>query len=80
MEELSEEDKLTVNRARKIQRFLTQPMFVAEVYTGKSGRFVKREDTINGFRQILDGKFDDLSEMSFYLIGSIDEARKNVKS
>lgn len=80
MEELSEEDKLTVSRARKIQRFLTQPMFVAEVYTGKSGRFVKREDTINGFKQILEGKYDDLSEMSFYLIGSIDEARKNAKS
>jgi len=77
MEELSEEDKLTVSRARKIQRFLTQPMFVAEVFTGKSGRFVKREDTISGFKQILEGKFDQAPEMSFYMIGSIDEVGKN---
>jgi F-type H+/Na+-transporting ATPase subunit beta len=76
MEELSEEDKLTVSRARKIQRFLTQPMFVAEVFTGKAGRYVKREDTILGFKQILDGKFDDVTEMAFYMIGSIDEVKK----
>ena len=80
MEELSEEDKLVVSRARKIQRYLTQPMFVAEVFTGIGGRYVKREDTINGFKQILEGKFDDVSEMAFYMIGSIDEVRKNVKS
>ena len=77
MEELSEEDKITVSRARKIQRFLTQPMFVAEVFTGKSGRFVKREDTIFGFKQILEGKFDAVPEMAFYMIGSIDEVTKN---
>jgi F-type H+-transporting ATPase subunit beta len=78
IEELSEEDKLTVSRARKIQRFLTQPMFVAEVFTGKSGRFVKREDTIAGFKQILDGKMDEIPETAFYMIGSIDEvAKKN---
>ena len=80
MEELSEEDKLVVSRARKIQRYLTQPMFVAEVFTGIGGRYVKREDTINDFKQILEGKFDDVSEMAFYMIGSIDEVRKNVKS
>ncbi len=80
MEELSEEDKLIVSRARKIQRFLTQPMFVAEVFTGIGGRYVKREDTITGFKQILDGRFDDVSEMAFYMIGSIDEVRKNAKS
>lgn len=77
MEELSEEDKLTVSRARKIQRFLTQPMFVAEVFTGKSGRFVKREDTILGFKQILEGKMDTVPETAFYMIGSIDEVGKN---
>lgn len=76
MEELSEEDKLTVSRARKIQRFLTQPMFVAEVFTGKGGRFVKREDTISGFKQILDGKMDQVPETAFFMVGSIDEVVK----
>ncbi|MCR4329123.1 MAG: F0F1 ATP synthase subunit beta [Candidatus Roizmanbacteria bacterium] len=75
MEELSEADKLTVTRARKIQRFLTQPMFVAEVFTGKPGKYVKREDSIRGFREILDGKHDNKSEQSFYMIGGIDEAK-----
>lgn len=75
MEELSEEDKLTVSRARKIQRFLTQPMFVAEVFTGKPGKYVKREETIRGFKEILEGKHDGKSEQAFYMIGSIDEAR-----
>jgi len=75
MEELSEEDKLTVTRARKIQRFLTQPMFVAEVFTGKPGKYVKREDSIRGFREILDGKHDGKSEQAFYMIGGIDEAK-----
>ncbi|MCE2468695.1 MAG: F0F1 ATP synthase subunit beta [Caldilineaceae bacterium] len=74
VEELSEDDKLAVSRARKIQRFLTQPMFVAEVFTGVSGKFVKIEDTINGFDEILQGKHDDLPEQAFYMVGSIDEA------
>jgi len=80
MEELSEEDKLTVARARKIQKFLTQPMFVAEVFTGKGGRYVKREETIRGFKEILEGKLDDASEQAFYMIGTIDEVRQNAKS
>jgi F-type H+/Na+-transporting ATPase subunit beta len=75
MEELSEEDKLVVSRARKVQRFLTQPMFVAEVFTGKPGKYVKREETIKGFKEILDGKHDDKSEAAFYMIGTIEEAK-----
>ncbi len=75
MEELSEEDKLTVSRARKIQRFLTQPMFVAEAFTGRSGKYVKIEDTVEGFKQILDGKYDNKPENAFYMIGSITEVK-----
>ncbi len=75
MEELSEEDKLTVSRARKIQRFLTQPMFVAEVYTGRPGKYVKREDTVQGFKEILEGKHDKKPEQAFYMVGSIDEVK-----
>ncbi len=75
MEELSEEDKLTVNRARKIQRFLTQPMFVAEPFTGKAGKYVSREETIKGFKEILEGKHDDKSEQAFYMVGSIEEVK-----
>ncbi|MBV7328904.1 F0F1 ATP synthase subunit beta [Chloroflexi bacterium TSY] len=74
VEELSEDDKLTVARARKIQRFLTQPMFVAEQFTGTPGKFVKIGDTVDGFREILDGKHDDLPEGAFYMVGTIDEA------
>jgi len=74
MEELSEEDKLTVARARKIQRFLTQPFFVAEVFTGRSGRYVSIADTVKGFGEILDGKYDELPEQAFYMVGSIEEA------
>ncbi|PIT92013.1 MAG: F0F1 ATP synthase subunit beta [Candidatus Harrisonbacteria bacterium CG10_big_fil_rev_8_21_14_0_10_42_17] len=73
MEELSEEDKLTVNRARKIQRFLSQPFFVAEVFTGSPGKFVTREQTIQGFKEILEGKHDDKSEEAFYMKGDISE-------
>lgn len=73
MEELSEEDKLTVARARKIQRFLSQPFFVAEMFTGIAGKYVKREDTIRGFKEILDGKHDAKSEDAFYLKGGIEE-------
>jgi len=79
VEELSEEDRLTVARARKIQRFLTQPMFVAEQFTGTPGRYVKIEDTIRGFREILEGKYDDLPEAAFYMIGTIEEAVEKAK-
>jgi len=74
VEELSEEDRLTVARARKIQRFLTQPMFVAEAFTGRSGVYVKLADTVAGFKGILDGKYDDLPEQAFYMVGSIEDA------
>jgi F-type H+-transporting ATPase subunit beta len=73
MEELSDEDKLTVYRARKIQKFLSQPFHVAEVFTGQPGKYVKREDTVKGFKEILDGKHDDRSEDDFYMKGAIDE-------
>jgi F-type H+-transporting ATPase subunit beta len=74
MEELSEEDKITVSRARKIQRFLSQPMFVAEAFTGREGRYVPVQETVRGFKEILDGQHDDLPEQAFYMIGTIDEA------
>ncbi len=74
MDELSEEDKLTVARARKIQKFLSQPFFVAEVFTGTSGKFVSLKDTIAGFKGIVNGKYDDLPEQAFYMVGSIEEA------
>ncbi len=74
VEELSEDDKLTVARARKIQRFLTQPFHVAEVFTGQPGRYVKIEDTVRGFKEILDGDHDDLPEAAFYMTGVIEEA------
>lgn len=79
IDELSDEDKLTVARARKIQRFLTQPMFVAEIFTGAPGRYVKVADTVKGFAEIIDGKHDHLSEQAFYMTGTIDEAVKNGK-
>lgn len=75
MEELSDEDKLTVTRARKIQRFLTQPMFVAEPFTGREGKYVSIEETVRGFSEILKGMHDDKNEMSFYMKGTIDEVR-----
>ncbi|MCD6320017.1 MAG: F0F1 ATP synthase subunit beta [Candidatus Desulfofervidaceae bacterium] len=74
MEELSEEDKLTVARARKMQRFLSQPFHVAEQFTGRPGEYVKLEDTIKGFKEILEGKHDDLPEQAFYMVGSIEQA------
>ncbi len=74
IEELSEEDKLTVARARRIQRFLSQPMFVAEVFTGRAGKYVPVAETVRGFREILEGKHDDLPEQAFYMVGSIEEA------
>ena len=73
MEELSDEDKLTVSRARKIQRFLSQPFFVAEAFTGTPGKYVSLQETIRGFKEILDGKHDDLPETAFYMAGTIDE-------
>ena len=81
MDELSEEDQQLVSRARKIQRFLSQPFTVAEVFTGMPGKFVKVADTVKGFKDILDGKLDDLNENSFYMVGSIEEAiAKEAKS
>ena len=79
MEELSDEDKLTVSRARKIQRFLSQPFAVAEVFTGSPGKYVALKDTIRGFKEILDGKHDDLPEAAFYMVGGIDEVIEKAK-
>jgi F-type H+/Na+-transporting ATPase subunit beta len=79
MEELSEEDKLTVARARKIQRFLSQPFFVAEAFTGAPGKYVALADSVRGFREIVEGKHDDLPEQAFYMVGGIDEAIEKAK-
>ncbi|MCZ6720346.1 MAG: F0F1 ATP synthase subunit beta, partial [Proteobacteria bacterium] len=79
MDELSEEDKLTVTRARKIQRFLSQPFFVAEVFTGLAGVLVSLEDTIKGFKAIVAGEYDDLPEAAFYMVGTIEEAVEKAK-
>ncbi len=79
MEELSEEDRITVSRARKIQQFLSQPFFVAEQFTGAPGKYVSLKDTIKGFQEILAGKHDDINEMDFYMKGSIDEVLAAVK-
>ncbi|PLX83297.1 MAG: F0F1 ATP synthase subunit beta [Desulfuromonas sp.] len=79
MDELSEEDRLVVARARKIQRFLSQPFHVAEVFTGSPGKYVELKDTIKGFREIVDGKHDDVPEQAFYLVGTIDEALEKAK-
>jgi len=76
VEELSEEDKVTVARARKIQRFLTQPFFVGEVFTGRSGRYVSVKETVRGFKEILEGKYDDLPEQAFYMAGGIEDVVK----
>ena len=73
LDELSEEDRLIVNRARKIQRFLSQPMFVAEVFTGRSGKYVPIRETVRGFREILEGKYDDIPEQAFYMQGNIED-------
>ena len=79
IEELSDEDKQTVARARKIERFLSQPMFVAEQFTGLDGKYVKIEDTVRGFKEIVDGKHDDLPEQAFYMQGTIEEVRANAE-
>jgi len=79
MDELSEGDKLSVSRARKIQRFLSQPFFVAEAFTGSPGKYVKLADTIKGFKEIIEGRHDDLPEQAFYMVGSIEEAQEKAK-
>jgi F-type H+/Na+-transporting ATPase subunit beta len=79
VEELSEEDKQTVARARRIQRFLSQPMFVSEVFTGRPGKYVKVEDTVRGFREILEGKYDAYPEQAFYMVGGIEEVAEAAK-
>jgi len=79
MEELSEDDKLAVARARKIQRFLSQPFHVAEAFTGRPGKYVKLADTIKGFNAIADGQYDDMPEQAFYMVGTIEEAEENAK-
>ena len=76
IDELSDEDKLTVARARKIQRFLSQPFHVAEQFTGTSGKYVKLADTIKGFKEIVDGKHDDLPEQAFFLQGTIEDVQE----
>lgn len=80
MDELSEEDKETVNRARKIQKFLSQPFFVAEQFSGNKGKYVKIEDTVKGFKEIIEGKYDDLPEQAFYMVGTIEEAVEKAKN
>jgi F-type H+/Na+-transporting ATPase subunit beta len=79
MDELSDEDKLVVQRARKVERFLSQPMFVAEAFTGRPGKYVEVEDTIRGFAEIISGKHDDLPEQAFYMVGAIEEAVEQAK-
>ncbi len=79
IEELSEEDKLTVRRARKLERFLSQPFFTAEQFIGKKGRYVKIKDTIEGFKRIMEGKYDDLPEQAFYMVGTIEEVEEKAK-
>jgi F-type H+-transporting ATPase subunit beta len=79
MDELSEEDKLMVNRARKIQKYLSQPFFVAEAFTGIPGKYVKLQDTIKGFKMIIEGKVDDLPEQAFYMVGAIEEVAEKAE-
>jgi F-type H+-transporting ATPase subunit beta len=79
MEELSEEDKITVSRARKIQKFLSQPFFVAEAFTGMKGKYVELKDSIKGFQEIVDGKHDDLPEQAFYMVGTIEDVQEKAK-
>ena len=79
MDELSEEDKVIVGRARKVQKFLSQPFFVAQQFTGIEGQFVKMEDTIDSFEAILNGEADDLPEQAFYLVGNMDMVREKAK-
>jgi F-type H+-transporting ATPase subunit beta len=80
MDELSEEDKLTVSRARRIEKFLSQPFFVAEQFTGLPGKFLPIEETIRGFREICEGKHDSVPEQAFYLVGGIDEVLEKART
>ena len=80
MDELSDEDKAIVARARKIEKFLSQPFFVAEQFTGFEGKYVSKADTIRGFKEILEGKHDDMPEQAFYLVGTIEEAIEKAKA
>ena len=80
MDELSDQDKLTVSRARKIQRFLSQPFFVAEVFTGMPGEFVSLDDTIAGFKGIINGDYDDIPEMAFYMVGNMAQVLKKAEA
>jgi F-type H+-transporting ATPase subunit beta len=75
VEELSDEDKLTVSRARKLELFMSQPFFTAETFTGVPGQYVSRQDTVRSFKEILDGKVDDLPEQAFFMVGDIDQAK-----
>ena len=80
MDELSDEDKAVVARARKIEKFLSQPFFVAEQFTGMPGKYVSKDDTVRGFKEILEGAHDDLPEQAFYMVGTIDEAIEKARS
>jgi F-type H+-transporting ATPase subunit beta len=80
LDELSDEDKLIVSRARKIQRFFSQPFHVAEQFTGLEGKYVKLEDTVKGFREIVDGKHDDIPEQAFFMAGPIEEVVEKAKA
>ena len=79
MDELSEDDKLVVDRARKIQKFLSQPFHVAEVFTGSPGVFVSLQETIKGFKGLVEGEYDDIPEAAFYMVGTIEEALQKAK-
>jgi F-type H+-transporting ATPase subunit beta len=79
MDELSEDDKLTVARARKVQKFMSQPFHVAEVFTGTSGKFVSLTETIEGFEQIINGEYDDIPEGAFYMVGNIDDVKEKAE-
>ena len=80
VDELSDEDKLTVSRARKIERFFSQPFRVAEVFTGRPGKYVTLQETIRGFKEVLEGKHDNIPEAAFYMAGGIDEVIENAKA
>jgi F-type H+/Na+-transporting ATPase subunit beta len=80
MDELSDEDKVVVQRARKIERFLSQPFTVAEAFTGTPGKYVKLADTIRGFKDLVEGKCDDLPEQAFFMVGGIEEAAEKAKT
>ena len=79
LEELSEDDKKAVGRARRIQKFLSQPFFVAEQFTGTTGKFVKVEDTVRSFKEVVEGKHDDLPEDAFYMVGGIDDVKEKAE-